>query len=164
MMSLCSRCGTVVRVVGDARQITMLVGMDSDFWPNGYVCPVCNGAAVGVETGQETPEMLSGQVGDTLLELSPEEAFALYMGLGTPKERACTLATVAQVLHEGVVDWQLEEDTQTGRIYIAWMETAQGTRLYLGAGPHGAVVYRVRPKQSYTEKVQDAQVGAAVQP
>lgn len=155
MMSLCPTCGVVVRVVGDAGAIDMLVGERSGFWPNGYVCPVCERVAVGVPTDRETPEMLSGRPGETLFELTPEEAFALHSGLGLPNERKCTVDNVATTLKEGVVRWGLATDLSSRRVYLEWLETAGGTRLYLGAGPMGAIVFRVRPKHSYVEKVID---------
>jgi hypothetical protein len=165
MISLCSTCGTVVRVIGNAAEISRLVGEDSEFWPNGYVCPKCGGSAVGVSDAQATTEMLSGRRGDTLFELMLQDAFALYSGLGLPKERQCSVESVDNTLREGVQRWGLSSDPVNGRVYLNWLETAAGTRIYLGAGPYGAVVFRVRPKQSYVDMVQDGtQVGSSVQP
>jgi hypothetical protein len=155
MMSLCSTCGTVVRVIGDAREIDQLVGEDSAFWPNGYVCPKCGGGAVGVPNSRVTPEMYSGRPGDTLFELIVTDAFALHSGLGLPQERTCTAAAIDTALSERVARWGLETDPVNGRVYIKWLETELGTRVYLGAGPYGALVFRIRPKQSYAERVQD---------
>ena len=155
MMSLCSSCGTVVRVIGDELEINQLVGEQSKFWPDGYVCPKCGGRAVGVPAGGVTPEMLMGRPGETLFELAPTDAFALHSGLGLPEERKCSIKVVDQVLsHEPIVRWKTEADPN-GRVYLVWLETEEGTRLYLGAGPHGAIVFRIRPKQNL-EQVQDA--------
>ena len=153
MMSLCSNCGSVVRVIGDARQVALLVGEESSLWPNGYVCPVCDGAAVGVPAGVSSTELLSGQPGERLFELTPEEALALHMGLGMPDERRCTLEAVEAALSEGVARWGLESDLTSSRVYLAWLETGKGTRLFLGAGPHGSLVYRIRNQHRYAERI-----------
>ena len=153
MISLCSACGTVVRVLGDSQQVELLVGSRSQFWPDRYVCPKCDGAAVGCE--QPTAEMLSGVPGETLFELSAEEALALHMGLGVPSERRVSVELLDETLREHVVQWGLGIDVSSGRVYINWLETKAGTRVFLGAGPCGAVAYRVKPKQRYAERIGD---------
>jgi hypothetical protein len=153
MMSLCSTCGTVVRVVGDMSEIDYLVGESSTFWPNGYICPVCGGAAIGVPADRQTVEMLMGRPGETLFELTPTDAFALHSGLGLPAERKCSMHEIERVLVGGVVRWGLESDARNGRAYIKWLENQRGTRLYLGAGPGGAIVFRIRPKQKFDTHV-----------
>ena len=150
MMSLCSKCGTVVRVIGDAVEIDHLVGELSSFWPDGYVCPKCGGGAVGVSVAKQTPEMLMGRPGESLFELPATDAFALHSGLGLPEERKCCMQSIERVLLEGVVRWGLEQDSRNDRAYIKWLETNLGTRLYLGAGPNGAIVFRIRPKLQLT--------------
>jgi len=160
MITLCPQCATVVRVVGDPTQIDSLVGCDSQFWPSGYFCPNCGGGAVGVTGDRVSPEMLMGRPGEQLFELTPEEAFALHMGLGMPQERTCTERSLDEALKEGVTSWGLETDQMSGRVYIKWIGTSKGTRLCLGAGPCGAVVFRIRPAQRYSERVQDGATGS----
>lgn len=154
MMTLCATCGTVVRVIGDAVEIDHLVGERSSFWPEGYVCPRCDGVAVAVPAGKQSSEMFLGRPGESLFELTPVEAFALFSGLGLPAERKCSVQEIEQTMLEGVVRWGLETDPRNARTYLKWLETQQGTRLYLGAGPNGAVVFRIRPKRQIGE-VQD---------
>lgn len=157
MITLCS-CGAVVRVLGDPLAVERLLGPGSDYFPNSYTCPRCQGKhAVCVE--RPTPEMLMGKLGEYLFEVPVEDAFRLQTGMGLPEECRVDAAAVNEVLGNGVTGWELETDEQSGRPYLKTLVVTDGRTLHFGAGPLGAVIYRIARKPRLPDEA-----SVAVQP
>jgi hypothetical protein len=129
--------------MGKPPRIDSMVGKNSEFWPDKYVCPKCGSQALATGIGETPSELL---VGKDVLELEPEELFAALHGLGLPEDRNATAETVIPLLTEKrVVKVKGSNIPNTKRFHLDWLELEDGTRLYLAAGGYGAVIYRVRP-------------------
>lgn len=146
----CSGCALALRVIGDPAEIHPLVGEQSEFWPNRYPCPRCGALAQGnVESALSASDLAHFK----LVDLGPAELFAALNGLGLPNEKACSLAEIAALFKETPVRRVAGADIPGAeRCVIHYFELWDGTRIYLGAAPEGAVVYRNVPPQSYLEK------------
>lgn len=146
---LCPRCHLGLRTIGLLDEVAFLVGSSSEFWPDKYTCPRCEGAARGALEA-DVPELHQFEVRD----LSVQELYAALNGLGLPEERACTLELVNARLHESPVKRLVGVDIPgTDRCVLRQMELVDGTRFYFGAGPEGAVIYRHVPPQKYMDRV-----------
>jgi rubredoxin len=162
LVVVCSGCGAVYRVLqGDlaSSDVDHLVGSASAFWPNGYVCPKCNAQASG---GPEESLPRSIQTTD-IIDMSAEEFHAALYGLGLPDERVASIEEVSRVLSSGTVKRVVGEDvTNTKRCTIDFIEMSDGSRIYLGASIHGAVVYRVVNPAAYARRVLEESDGSCV--
>lgn len=160
MVFTCSSCMLVVRIMGDAQQVSFLVGEGSAFWPDKYVCPRCAHRVLATPLDKTPPELLAAS---DVLHLEAEEMYAALNGLGLPEERVATKTAVENALfNHRVVKVGGETSPGTNRCKIDWLELDDGTRLFFAAGGRGAVVYRVRKRVSYTEKV-DGKSSAGIQ-
>jgi hypothetical protein len=93
-----------------------------------------------------------------VIDLSPKEAFMALNGLGLPPEQHCNLASVTLLLRETPIRLVRGVDIPgTERCMIDHLELWDGTKVYLGASSHGAVVYRVAPPFSYAKMVDHAE-------
>lgn len=144
MMTLCPSCGTVVRVFGEDADIDSIVGEQSQFWPNNYVCPKCGAASVAVRPNEVRPEMFTGIPGETLFELTVQDMLMLQCGLGLPDERVCSAEAVRELFRTGIKSVGCRQDTSGVRVLVDWIEVADGTRLFFGSSPSGAIVHRIR--------------------
>lgn len=148
----CPRCLTAVRVMGEPAEVDSLVGKNSEFWSDRYTCVSCGAARCeGLPEGDIDPEDLPKL---KIRELSPQEMYAAQMGLGTPDEMQCDAATVRSLLSgkplKAVHGFTVPNTT---RFCLTELETEDGTKLHLGASPHGAVVYRISRPFSYARNV-----------
>lgn len=148
----CQRCHTAVRVLGEPSQLDPLVGRDSEFWHDKYVCVSCGQKGCqGLPEVDVDPEDLQKM---KLRDLSPQEMYAAQMGLGTPDEMTCDLRTVRDLLeNKRLKKIHGRNVTGTSRACLDELELEDGTKLHLGASAHGAVVFRISRAVSYTEKV-----------
>lgn len=154
LVVLCSGCGAVFRCMqgGDPTtgSVKMLVGEDSEFWPDKYVCPKCGAQAAGSHE-EDMPRAV--QV-SSIVDLTAEELYSALYGLGLPNENNATLEMVNTVIRGTSIKKVVGKDIpNTGRCMIDYIELFGGVRIYLGASTHGAVVYRVVAKPTYAEKV-----------
>jgi hypothetical protein len=147
----CQRCLLTIRVMGSSDEIQQLVGEGSEFWPDQYPCPRCPQKA----TGSLEHDVLSSELERLhVRDLTAQEAFAAFLGLGLPDERHCTREAIADLLREQPIR-RIEAKNIEGveRCCIYHLELWDGTKVYFGAGAGGAVIYRVSPPFSYTENV-----------
>ncbi len=146
----CTACRLALRVLGDVEEISLLVGERSDFWPSKYTCPRCEGPAKGQPEDALLPsELLPFELRD----LSAQELFAALNGLGLPDEQACSAEVVGTLLRETPIRRvRIRDVPGSPRSILEQLELWDGTRLYFGASPAGAIVYRNVPAQSYVEK------------
>ncbi len=89
-------------------------------------------------------------------DLTPLEAFHAFSGLGFPEERDCGPTAVTQALLNGKVaslDTKLVRGSNRSVIYSLTME--DGTKLFLGSSPYGAMVYRLSKPQSAVERLHE---------
>jgi hypothetical protein len=132
----CLLCRLALRVVGDAEEEARLLAPPA----SGFTCPGC-----------EAPVSSSGDLdalsGMRVVDLTPEEAYAALHGLGLPEEQDCRAERVGLLLRERPVRRIVARDLPgTRRAVLERIELWDGTTLHLGAGPEGAVVFRIGRK------------------
>lgn len=148
----CEPCQLCIRVMGDVEEIEHLVGTRSDFWrERNYRCPVCEQRSVAYLEREVDPRVYGFS---RLVDLNPQEAFSAFMGLGLPEEGDCRKEVVEELLRtKKIKGIKGKNILGTNRCRLDFVELEDGTRLYLGAGAEGAVVYRVMLPPSYREKI-----------
>lgn len=145
----CFACYTAVRVMGEPDAVFELVGEGSDFWPATYHCVLCGKRCDGMlESDVEVAALQKMKV----RELSPEEMLAAQSGLGTPEEMLCSGTTVRELLKQPVKKVHGYDLKGTTRFCLDALELEDGTKIHLGAGPSGAVVYRISRPFSYAQR------------
>lgn len=156
----CLSCALAVRVLPDVSagaqavaEVDWLVGKGSDFWPNRYPCPRCGQHASGLAESAVDPRALA------LLEvrdLTAQEAFVAFHGLGFPEERACSVEVLQELLTtQPVVRVVGSNITGAQTVHVDALELRDGTRVHLGAGASGAVVFRIVRPAAYAQRVQE---------
>lgn len=143
---VCTACKKMLNVVGEVSEVDMLVGQRSDFWPNKYVCFSCSGPAEGFLT----PEVSAAAIRELdVYDVTPQEAFAALGGLGIPAERTCCADVVVPLFEAVGLKVKGKELRGMTRYFLDEIEMPDGTKLFLGASPHGAVIYRITRPHSY---------------
>jgi hypothetical protein len=146
----CLNCYTAVRVMGEPDVVHSLVGNQSEFWPSKFTCISCGNSCEGMlESEVEAAVLFKMKV----RELTAEEMYAAQHGLGTPDEMVCNGSMVRELFSKSVKKVHGYDITGTTRYCIDHLEFEDGTKLYLGASPSGAIVYRIARPISYTQKV-----------
>lgn len=140
----CSDCKMVWRTMTD----TPLIWRGSEWWPDKYVCPRCEGRHCRVCPSESIPSDYS------IHDLEPEELYAALHGMGLPSEMLCDGATVRELLANHKIEQVVGFDVpNTTRFIIHVLVLDNGTRIHLGASPSGAVVYRISRRHSYVKEV-----------
>jgi rubredoxin len=155
----CEGCGSIYRVMQqhDGADVDLIVGEHSEFWPNKYTCPRCGARAAGAHEDA----LPRGFQTVSIIDLTAEELLAALYALGLPEERKTALADVQGRLTKNWIAHVVGHDVaQTGRCCIDYLEMADGTKIYLGASTHGAVVYRVVSPASYVKRVEEETANA----
>lgn len=143
---VCKNCGTAIRTSGEPDQIRALFGESSDWYPDKFPCP-----KLGCDHNAEFVENVESMALATLsiCDLSPEEAFSAFSGLGMPDEHECGPLAVQEALKSPIKKIDAKILKGSNRSIIYWLETEDGTRIYLGSSPYGAIVYRIAKRHSY---------------
>jgi hypothetical protein len=151
LLIICRACPVVLRVMDEDAKVDLLVGRASSFWPDGYVCVRCGKKAECLNEDRVDPNILRVH---GVQDLTPEEAFAAMHGLGLPAEQSCSLDDVTELLK--TVPIRRVRGTQVlgqARTVLESLELWDGTRVYFGAAPEGAVIYRIARPHSYATKI-----------
>jgi hypothetical protein len=146
---VCMSCGTAVRSVGEG--VEHLIGPLSDWYPDRYPCPNadCSDKARYIES---IDSLALGRL--TLHDLTPEEAYAAFNGLGFPEERDCGKTAVEQLFKTKKVERvEVRQISKSNRSVLNCIVFEGGTKLFLASAFEGAVVYRITEPHSYTETV-----------
>lgn len=150
MIVFCDQCFTAVRVDDHGG----LTGVDSEYWPDKYTCCVCDGHARGM-LEEEIPSYLLQKM--HVRDMTDTELYAALNGMGPPEDMCCKALSVKELLlQHKVVDVKGFEPSGTERFIIDHLVLDNGDRIYLGASPLGAVVYRISRKVNYTQRVLEA--------
>lgn len=117
----------------------------SDFWPDRYPCPRCDKTMRGLAESTVNPQVLKVI---ELRDLTPQEAFAAFSGLGFPDEHICTVEVLLELFKEQPVRKLHGVNVRGSNCsVIEYIELWDGSKVFLGSSPEGAVVYRVsRPR------------------
>jgi hypothetical protein len=152
---VCLPCALAIRVLPDVQQtgeLESLVGTHSEFWPNRFPCPRCDKTMHGMLESEADPRALAMM---EMRDLSAVESFQLFNGLGFPDEQNCTLEALNELLRSQPVRKVHGTDVLgSTRCVAEYLELWDGTRVYLGAAPAGAVVYRIARPSSAVERVE----------
>jgi hypothetical protein len=143
----CLKCGAAVRTVGDAAE--HLLGPQSEWYPNKYPCPraECSGVCEYLQ-GVESSALQMLEIHD----LSPEEAFIAFNGLGFPEEHDCGRTAVEKLFAEKrVKSVKVRQLPRQNRSVLEYIIFDDDTRLFLASSTEGATVYRVSKPHSYTK-------------
>jgi hypothetical protein len=154
MIVACSNiqeCEAVYRVLGDWAEVQTLVGPRSEFWPQGYTCPKCNGPAQGAMETDIDPQVLAGF---QIREIEAQEMYRAQYGMGLPEEMDCRREVIEQALRENPIRRiSGHEVAGANRFVLEHLELWDGTKIHFGASTHGAIITRVVPPHSYVAKV-----------
>lgn len=135
---VCNKCATAVRTVGEHEEVDVLLGEKSEWYPDKYPCPSCSGMASMVDAIE--PAALKAL---DLYDLTPQEAYSAFNGLGLPKERECGPMAVREAFKSPVKEIKCELIKGTNRTLLKHIIFEDGTRVYFGSSPYGATVYRI---------------------
>lgn len=136
ILLLCSDCGFLARVHVEDDNDARMVGEGTAWHPNSYPCPRCSGYC-RVTDGQG---ILAAPI-----DLTPQEAFAAFSGVGLPDEQECSAHTVRSLIRQhGVKDVTTYPVVGTKRCLLERIQLNNGWELYLGASTHGPCVYKIK--------------------
>lgn len=150
----CRDCGTAIRVTGEHQELEQLLGaFNTDWFPDKYPCPtaICQGKACFVSAIE--PDALRML---TVYDLTPHEAYAAFHGLGLPDERDCGPTAVKEALLKyKIADVSISLIRGSNRSVIYNLTLENGSVIYLGSSPFGAVVYRMATYQPAQQRVHE---------
>lgn len=153
LVAACQRCSLVFRVLGDFQELETLVGRQSSFWPDKYICGRCQGPTPVMSEQQAARLQMLGQ---ETVELDPGEYFRALQGLGLPDEIECGRTAVEQLLRgQKVKRIAGHEVNKRKRFCLEWIEFEDGSRAYFGASSHGAIVYKITKPPNYTARAME---------
>ena len=144
----CATCHVALRVTGDVTEVDLLVGQRSEYWPSGYKCHICGGSAAGCLTPEVSALALASL---RVIDVNAQEAFAALNGLGVPDERTCCEEVVQPMFEQQGIKVKGRQFRGQSRYFVDELEFPDGTRMFFGASPQGAVVYRITKPHSYVE-------------
>ena len=149
----CTVCRLAIRAQGNPEEMDHLVGQRSDWYPDKYPCPRSECTGLMVIADAVEPESL-GYL--EIHDLSPQESFQAFMGLGLPEEKDCNVSLVRQLMRGSkIISLDLHGLPGTQRSILHSLLLESGVRVYLGTSPQGVVVYRVVPPRSLTQEILD---------
>ena len=145
---VCTSCKNMLQVIGELSEVDHLVGQRSEFWPDKYKCFACGGSA----TGFLMPQISAAALGElNVHSVTAAEAFAALNGLGLPEERTCCADVIVPMLESLGLKVKGKEFRGTARYFLDELELPDGTKLFFGASPYGAAIYRITKPHSYRE-------------
>lgn len=151
MVIACAVCSLALRVTGDEHEASSLIGENSTYASTGYLCPRCRHPATCMKSHEASAVALARM---DVVECTVHEAFAALEGLGLPEERKCALVDVQEFFRSHTIRRVQGKDVLgSARCVVEYLEAQDGTRLYLGAGGDGAVVYRIVRPSNYANRV-----------
>lgn len=152
---LCTTCSTGLRVVGEDRETQLLVGPDSDYFPDGYKCPKCP-EKMGYMSEARCAELRrrDSAIVNNWRTLEAIELFQYLQGLGLPEEREVTAEAVDRLFKACRVIGVCGATTGNSGVHLEYLDFDDGTRMYFCASPHhGAIVYRLAKNATITSRI-----------
>lgn len=147
----CIKCHLALRTTGEFSEVDFLVGKRSEWYPNRYPCP-----RSGCDGKMAFADMIDSEVYDMLEvhDLTPQECFQAFNGLGLPTERSCTPDDLLSVLvGKKVSELDVCQVNNDRRSIVYSLVVEDGTRIYFGSSPQGAIVYRIAPPRSVVKEI-----------
>ena len=141
MIIWCQNCGSILRSTGGPSD-AYLVGVDSDFWPDKYRCPLCEYPAKACLDSAAPQELLASP---EAINLSTDELYAALMGCGIPSETRASTDNVKAVMEGKKIKTVVAIDLPGyPRCVVNKIILEDGAVIYLSSGCFGATVYRMR--------------------
>ena len=137
----CFGCGLHCVPFGASEQLEALFG---DTPKEGWPCPRCNHPLRRYED-----QLAEGIFPQHTVELEAEELYAAFLGQGLPEETAISEESIKAALSLPIKSVDVSPVKGTTRMVLRSITFENNTAIFLGAGPLGAVVYRIRPPFSY---------------
>lgn len=145
----CTSCGVGVRTFGEHAEVHHLIGQGCDWYPNKYPCPNDRCGRTAEYMQSIDPSALSRL---ELHDLTPQESFAAFNGLGFPLERDCGETAVRELLlTSSICKAGTRQVRAANRTVVEWLEFEDGSRVYLASSADGAIAYRISRPHSYVE-------------
>ena len=143
---VCSACFFALRVLDGPSTGGDLVGPSSELWGKQHECPACSVEQMAGHPERALDHSLMAKL--RIRDLEPAEAYVAITGGGLPEEQLATADAVRKALTASPVEHVSAHNIPgTTRAVITRLTLADGTRLYFGAGPLGATVYRVARRE-----------------
>lgn len=145
------KANLALRVIGPEREVQLMVGEDSEYWPDKYPEHSEYGEAHGVLetlTTREAMHLLQ------IVDVTPQEAIAAIHGLGLPSEQGCDAEKLHELFEAHDIKVTLRPIRGAQRAVLDCLEFPNGKKLYLGACAKGAVAYRLTEAISYADRVE----------
>jgi hypothetical protein len=139
---VCTSCGTAIRTSGEYAEVDLLLGEKSEWYPDKYPCANCPAKAALIDNID--PSALKAL---DLYEMTAQEAYGAFNGLGLPEERECGPMAVGDAFKSSVKKVHCELIKGTNRSVVRHIELEDGTRVYFGSSPYGATVYRIAKRR-----------------
>ncbi len=133
--AVCTDCAFGIRTLGDAREEELFV---ADGCEGLLHCPTCR-KAMEVHTSISGAALSVMDVRD----LTVEEAYKAMNGLGLPEDQECSPTAIRVAMQSPIAKLNIRPIRGTTRSIIESIELVSGAKVYLGASPHGAIVYRI---------------------
>ena len=143
---VCTDCGTAIRTTGDEGEVQALLGEGTEWYPDQYPCPGCSSKASVIDSID--PSALKAL---NIFDLTAQEAYSAFNGLGLPEERECGPLAVREAFKSAVVTIKCDLIKGSNRSVLKSIVFADGTRMYFGSSPYGATVYRIAKKHIESE-------------
>lgn len=146
-------CGFALRTVGDPVEVDYLVGTKCEWYPDTYKCPLdgCGGRMQFADV-VESESLAKLRVAD----VTPQEAFIAFQGLGLPAERDCGMTAVRELLiGQRIVAADLQQVRGANRTIVHSLKLEDGRRLFLASGTEGSTAYRISDMSRYAKEELD---------
>jgi len=153
MIIVCLKCSVGIRIISeDLKEMELLVGTKSEYWPNQYPCYKCGKMASGVHEAEISADASRAL---SIIDLSVHETYAALNGLGVPSEQTCCREVLEQLLESSGIKLHGRQLRGQTRFIVDRLELADGTMLYFGASSQGAAIYRIVKPHHYTKQLLD---------
>lgn len=139
ILFICTSCYFAARVLEDSS------GLLKGPWER-QTCPRCEGVSLVCSRESDVDPALLAKM--RIHDITNVECYGMLHGDGLPEDGLATPSDVRAVLLEKrIVQAGLEAIPGTTRTVITHLVFDDGTRMYLAAGPPGAIVYRLARRE-----------------
>ena len=148
----CKVCGTAVCTSGEHDEVDYTIGTKCDWYPDRYPCPKLDCKGLGEMIEQLDPASVRDM---DVHDLTVQEAFAAFHGLGLPEERDCGPTAVLEAFKVPVKSVDAKLLKGSNRTILYSIEFENGVRMFLASSAYGALIYRLATPHKYANEVSD---------
>jgi len=133
--AVCIDCQLALRTICEPSEGTILMEAANE---ETAICPKCSGP---VEFYPSISDVAFNSM--DIHDLNYKEMYAALHGLGLPEERECSPSAVRELFKKSIKSVDVTHLKGSHRSLINSIEFVDGTTLYIGASPFGAIIYRI---------------------